>query len=218
MEKKSTKQEGNQYDKIVKENIDSIIPALMNNILGFKVNEAIVIKEKLQQTKEKEADALRIIKNPNGEEFILHLEFQVDDYPKMIYRMIDYWVLLKSKYQLPILQYLIFIGSGQPKMKKDLSEDGNYFHFELINITEFDYTLFLTSNNPEEILLAVLSDFGKDKAEDALYQIVHRLEVIVNDQRTFQKYLRQLRVLSKLRKLDGNGQPYKIRRYDTEHG
>jgi hypothetical protein len=46
--KKTNKQEGNQYDKIVKENIEGIIPALMNSVLGFKVKESQVIKEKLQ--------------------------------------------------------------------------------------------------------------------------------------------------------------------------
>jgi siroheme synthase (precorrin-2 oxidase/ferrochelatase) len=73
------KREGNIYDKIVKENIESIIPALMNIVLGFKVLDSTVIKEKLQQTKEKEADVLRIITDPSGRKFILHIEFQVDD-------------------------------------------------------------------------------------------------------------------------------------------
>lgn len=202
MEKKTAKQEGNQYDKIVKENMESIIPALMNSVLGFKVVKAEIIKEKLQQTKEKEADALRIITDPSNQQFILHLEFQVDDYPKMAYRMADYWVLLKSKYSLPVRQFVIFIGQGEPKMKTVLAHDGNYFHFNLINITQFDYLRFLHSDNPEEIILAVLSNFGKEKPENALNQIVQRLSETKTDQTSFQKYLRQLRVLSKLRKLD----------------
>ena len=116
--------------------------------------------------------------------------------------MADYWILLKAKYGLPIRQYVIFIGSGQPKMNTILSEDGNYFQFQLINITQYDYLRFLTSDNAEEVLLAVLSDFGQEDPENALGQIIHRLEETTPDQRTFQKHLRQLRVLSKLRKLD----------------
>jgi hypothetical protein len=73
------KREGNIYDKIVKENIESIIPALMNSVLGFKVLEWVVIKEKLQQTKEKEADVLRIITDPSGRKFILPPLFVVFD-------------------------------------------------------------------------------------------------------------------------------------------
>lgn len=201
MEKKNTKQEGNQYDKIVKENIDSIIPALMNSVLGFKVKEATIIKEKFQQTKEKEADALRIVTAPSGEKFILHLEFQVDDYPKMIYRMADYWILLKSKYHLPVRQFVIFMGNKEPKMKNVLSEDANYFQFQLINIGQFNYLKFLMSDNPEEIILSILSNFGEENVENALSQIISRLEETTFNQLTFQKYLRQLRVLSKLSKL-----------------
>ncbi|QJD78887.1 RpnC/YadD family protein [Spirosoma rhododendri] len=202
MNRKTDKREGNQYDKIVKENIDSIIPALMSSVLGFRVEEAVVIREKLQQTKEKEADALRIVTAPGGAQFILHLEFQVDDYLKMVFRMADYWVLLKSKYGLPVRQFVIYIGNQLPKMKTVLTEDGNYFQFQLINITQFDYLRFLTSDNPEEVILSVLADFDREKSDQALGQIIHRLEETTPDQRTFQKHMRQLRVLSKLRNLD----------------
>lgn len=202
MKRKSDKREGNQYDKIVKENIDSIIPAIMVSVLGFRVVESVVIREKLQQTKEKEADALRIVTAPDRQQFILHLEFQVDDYPRMIYRMADYWVLLKSSYSLPVRQFVIYIGSKRPKMKTVLAEDGNYFQFQLINITQFDYLRFLMSVNPEEVILSVLADFRQEKPDIALSQIIHRLEETTHDLRTFQKHLRQLRILSKLRKLD----------------
>lgn len=196
------KREGNVYDKIVKENIESIIPALMNSVLGFKVLDSTVIKEKLQQTKEKEADVLRIITDPSGGKFILHLEFQVDDYKKMVYRMVDYWGLLKSKYHLPVRQFVIFIGDKEPKMKTVISEDGNYFQFQLINITQFDYLRFLHSANPEEIILAVLGDFGNVKPEKALSQIIKRLQETKTDQTSLQKHFNQLRILARLRKLD----------------
>jgi hypothetical protein len=196
------KREGNIYDKIVKENIASIIPALMDNVLGFKVLDSVVIEEKIQQTKEKEADVLRIVTDPTGRKFILHLEFQVDDYKKMAYRMADYWVLLKSKYKYPVRQFVIYIGNKQPTMKTVLSEDGNYFQFQLINITKLDYLRFLNSTNPEEIILAILGDFGNEKPETALSHIIQRLEETKTDQNTLQKHFNQLRILAKLRKLD----------------
>ncbi len=194
--------EGNQYDKIVKENIESIIPALMETVLGFKVVESVVLKEKLQQTKEKEADALRLITDPEGNQFILHLEFQVEDYKKMIYRMLDYWALLKSKYEYSVKQFVIYIGEKHPKMPVKLEVDDNYFQFKLINISEYNYLKFIKSSKPEDIIMAVLSDFGKNTSEIALNHIIHRLEETIDDNRTFQKYITQLRVLSKLRNLD----------------
>ena len=94
------------------------------------------------------------------------------------------------------------------KIKSIQSSLGNYCiilvftKFNLINITQFDYLRFLNSTNPEEIILAVLSDFGKEPPENALKQIIQRLEETIPDQASFQKHLRQLRILSKLRKLD----------------
>lgn len=83
-----------------------------------------------------------------------------------------------------------------------IEENGNRFNFTKINITQYDYHRFLNSDNPEEVILAILSNFGGENPEKAINQIILRLEETVTDQRTFQKYLRQLRVLSKLRKLD----------------
>jgi hypothetical protein len=120
----------------------------------------------------------------------------------MVYRMVDYWGLLKSKYSLPVRQFVIFIGDKEPTMKTVLSEDGNYFQFQLINITQFDYLRFLNSTNPEEIILAVLGDFGNEKPEKALSQIIQRLQETKTDQTTLQKHFRQLRIFAKLRRLD----------------
>jgi hypothetical protein len=53
MEKKNDKKEGNQYDKIVKENIESIIPALMNSVLGFKVKNPLLLKKNCNKPKRK---------------------------------------------------------------------------------------------------------------------------------------------------------------------
>ena len=70
------------------------------------------------------------------------------------------------------------------------------------NITQFDDLRFLNSTNPEEIILAVLGDFGGKNPEMALSQIIQRLEETKTDQTTLQKHFRQLRILAKLRKLD----------------
>ena len=116
--------------------------------------------------------------------------------------MADYWVLLKSKYPYPVRQFVIFIGDKEPTMKTVLSEDSNHFQFELINITQFNYLQFLNSTNPEEIILAVLGNFGNESPASALSQIIQRLQETKTDQTTLKKHFRQLRILAKLRKLD----------------
>jgi hypothetical protein len=76
------------------------------------------------------------------------------------------------------------------------------FELQSLGICRYQGKWFLNSANPEEIILAVLGDFGNEKPETALTQIIKRLEETKTDQTTLQKHFRQLRILVKLRKLD----------------
>jgi hypothetical protein len=46
----------NKYDRILKENIKSLVPFLVKHILGLNVVELQEMKDKLQVTLEREAD------------------------------------------------------------------------------------------------------------------------------------------------------------------
>jgi hypothetical protein len=202
MEKPQNKRktQANQYDKILKENIEAVIPALMEKVLGLSTVETIIIKEKIQHTKEREADALRIITDNQGSKFILHLEFQVAD-EAMINRMGEYYFMLKRDYNLPIKQFVIFLGSEPPKMKSSMDEDGNHFEFQLISISQQDYHKFLKSNRPEEIIFGILSNFGQEDQEKAILEILTKIEETSTDTTAFKRYFQQLRILAQLRNL-----------------
>jgi hypothetical protein len=189
-----------QYDKILKENIEAVIPSLMEKVLGLSSVETIIIKEKIQHTKEREADALRIITDNQDNKFILHLEFQVSD-EAMINRMGEYYFMLKRDYNLPIKQFVIFLGSEPPKMKSSMNEDGNYFEFQLISISQQDYHKFLKSNRPEEIIFGILSNFGQEDQEKAILEILTKIEETSTDTTAFKRYFQQLRILAQLRNL-----------------
>jgi predicted HTH domain antitoxin len=59
----------------------------------------------------------------------------------------------------------------------------------------------LDSQIPEEIILAVLSDFKKQKPIEVIRQILSKLKGIGTDEITLRKYIRQLAVLARLRNL-----------------
>jgi hypothetical protein len=61
--------------------------------------------------------------------------------------------------------------------------------------------LFLTSDKPEEILLAILSNFGSNSPEEVIRGILQKIERILGKGLLLQKYTRQLQILSMLRKL-----------------
>jgi hypothetical protein len=95
------------YDKIFKENIAALFLPLSEKYLGIRITRTEELKDKLQTTIEKEPDFIRIVETDKGERFILHLEFQSADEEGMIYRMQEYFGILRKKYGLLVKQFVI---------------------------------------------------------------------------------------------------------------
>ncbi len=73
------------------------------------------------------------------------------------------------------------------------------FDFPLIAFAALDYRLFLRSDRPEEVLLSILANFDGDSTEQALRQIVSRVEETSSSDFSLKKHINQLRVLAQLR-------------------
>ncbi len=86
------------YDRIIKENIEAILIALGNKLLGFDIKNSEPITEKLQTTIEREPDFLKKVTLKDNSSIILHLEFQRNDEPEMVYRMAEYRAIIQRKY------------------------------------------------------------------------------------------------------------------------
>ena len=198
------KLQANQYDKIFKENIEAVIPSLMQKVLGITALISDELPDDIQHTKERKPDVLKRITDIEGNTFVLQIEFQVSDEPEMIYRMAEYKVMLLRVYKIPVRQFVIFLGKGKPKMVTEIQSEDLVFKYNLLSIKTIDYEIFLNSNKPEEVVFAVLSNFGIEKPEKAIEKIIKKLEETAKTELTLKKYLRQLRILSELRKLEFN--------------
>jgi predicted transposase YdaD len=78
------------------------------------------------------------------------------------------------------------------------------FEFPLISLASVDYSLFLNSNKPEEIILSILADFNDISSDFVLKQIIYHLEETTQSDLSLKKYFKQLRILAQLRKLEQN--------------
>lgn len=174
----------------------------MRNVLGITAVSLEELPDDIQHTKERKPDVLKKVTDNLGNTFVLQIEFQVADEPEMVYRMADYYIMLARKYKLPIRQFVIFLGKANPQMETELMMEDLSFRYHLRSIKAIDYQLFLKSGKPEEIVFAVLSNFGTDKPETAIENIVDRLEETTGTELTLKKYINQLRILAELRKLD----------------
>ena len=194
--------QANQYDKIFKENIEAVIPGLMQNVLRITAVSSEEIADDIQHTKERKPDVLKKITDSQGNTFILQIEFQVADESEMVYRMAEYYVMLERKYKLSVEQFVIFLGSSKPQMPTYLGSKRMKFDFSLISFANLDYHIFLNSNQPEEVVLGVLADFKGERPEQALQKIIERIEETTTGDFPLKRYFQQLRVLAQLRKLE----------------
>jgi hypothetical protein len=194
----------NQYDKIVKEIMDSVYMALSKKIIDADFSSAEELSTELHKTREKKTDFLRKIIYPNpADNYILHVEAQSKDDPNMFFRMQEYHAMIHSKYKLPIVQVVFYFGRGISKMNNAYNYRKNSFHYELISIQEFSYKTFLESEKPEELILAILADFEDKSKEEVVEMIFSRAKLIINETNLMGKFVNQIEILSKLRKLDG---------------
>ena len=193
----------NHYDRIFKENIEPMIPFIARKLFGIKeIKKSEDIKDKLQYTLEKEADYLQRIIHPNPEDdFILHVECQVKDDNDMISRMFLYRAIIYHKFKLPVKQFVFYIGSGKSKMQTFLGQEELTYTFHLRDINHFSYESFIASTVPEEVVLAILSDFDGVSPEEVIKKIITRLQQLTDKKLRLTKYEKQLEILSKLRKL-----------------
>ncbi len=190
------------YDKILKENIEALFLPLTEKYLGLSIKSSQEITEKLQSTLEREPDFIRLVETSDNKKLILHMEFQTVDEPDMIYRMTEYAALILRKYQLPIRQFVIYLGNQAPKMKSSLPPGQSLGSFELTDLQQFDYQELVRSQVPEEVILAILSNFKGRKPEHIVGAILERLKEVSKQPILLQKYVKQLGILSRLRNLE----------------
>jgi hypothetical protein len=151
-----TLKQAGHYDKIIKENIAAVIPGLLVKVLHIEAVEIVDIKQDIQHTKERKPDLLQIITDSKGYRYVLHIEFQVKDDTEVPYRMLEYKSMLLRKFKLPVKQFVIYLGEGISKVPPLLTDDNLWYAYKIAPISMVDYHEFINSDNPEEIIFAIL--------------------------------------------------------------
>lgn len=199
---KNKKHDGNIYDKIFKENVKDVFIPLVEQELGIKIKSYQLLQEKYQSTLEREFDFLYKVVTEDKQRFLLHIEFQTKLNSEMLYRMVEYHGLILKKHKMPIKHLVIYLGRRKKRLRIQLKDNEVFRGYDLIQLHEIDTEKLLTSQVPEMVLLAILSNFPKDKTESVLRLIIRQLKRISTDRDDLGKYLKQLTIFSRLRNLD----------------
>ncbi|WP_316735464.1 hypothetical protein [Pedobacter aquatilis] len=190
----------NQYDKIIKENLEVTLPMIIEEVLELKIISSEELPDDLQHTKERKPDALKKVTDSSGTVYVLHLEFQIKNETDMVYRMAEYNVMLMRKYKLPVKQFVIYLNSVMPKMRTSFDYECHRYQYNIVRISEVNYQLFLKSDNPQIKMLGLLADIDQQSSGEVIQRIVNEIHASVDEQLLKNKYFKQLRIFVQLRK------------------
>lgn len=197
----SNRNEGNKYDKIIKENLQRLIPALLSRVLNLKIYRIEDLPDvKMQSTLEREPDFLKIVYDeayPEGR--ILHLEFESGNETYMERRMLEYLAMLHRKYGLPVEQHLIFLGEKPSTMVNQIEFGKLKYAYDIHNLSEISYKKFINSDVPEEVILSILADREDLSPQAIINLILTNLIRLKGDSLATRKFIKQLEIISKLR-------------------
>ena len=193
----------NDYDRILRENIQEIFIHYVERILEIEVAETKPIPVKLTGTFDMEVDHLVEAVTKSGERILLHFEFQTWNDANMLRRIKRYHGFLYHKYGIPIHHFVIYLGNNKPSMRHQLQENEILRGFHLITLADQKLEGFLSARNPEEIILGILSDFGSREVREGIQKIIGALQYTSPDEVQLNRYLHQLKILSRIRNLDG---------------
>jgi uncharacterized protein YwgA len=194
----------NSYDRIFKENIESLQLHLLRKILGANPPKLAPIDAKMQVTQEAEMDNIRrVVHEDSSLDYGLQIEFHVSD-EDLRKRNFLHYALFHHITNLPLRQVVIYGGMerGTQIKKNHLSLNGIDLQFEVIVLRKIPKELFLNSKVPEEVILAILCDFGEDSPDQVVESILGTLTSLLKRSNRIKKYQKQLFILSRLRKME----------------
>ena len=139
-------------DITTKDTIKTITQDISKYILNLDVKNIEFIDKELQRVEKREADIVAKCKIDNINS-ILHIEIQNSNDKTMSSRMLRYYTDIKLKYNnLPIHQYLIYIGKPKLSMKENIDELNLNFRYNIIDMHQIDCQEFIKLDTPEALV------------------------------------------------------------------
>lgn len=200
--KKSDKPPGNIYDKIFRENAEHLFIPLIAKLFKLKIASYKPLQVKFPKTSEGEVDFLYEIVDANQNKQILHVEFQSDNDPNMLERMQEYHSKIYKKFKLPISPLVINLSRKAFTARTQLKPEEIFKGYEVINLFELPTNEMLSSQVPEVVVLALLSNYPKNEIEGVLRLIIKQLKKMATTEKDLRRYVTQLLFLSRLRNFE----------------
>lgn len=190
-------------DVISKSLIREIVMDMALYLLDLKITHLEEAPTERQRVEVRQADIVMKAEDESGEHFILHLELQNDNDPKMPLRMMRYYTDIALSYPDELIrQYVIYIGKDSLSMASRISQGAWDYCYQLIDMHTLDCEQFMHEDNPDALVLAILCDFKGKNSSEVVEGIIRRLiELTGNQPERLRNYLKMLETLSTNRNL-----------------
>ncbi len=133
---------------------------------------------------------------------MFHGEFQLKDEKEFDLRMLEYRAYLMRVFKRVVDQHAFFIGKRNPRhIKAQIKQPNLTFGYTLHVLAEINYRVFLYSDIPEAIILAILAEHRGLSAEKLIDMILEKLFEKKGDSLETRRLIRHLHVMSYLRNL-----------------
>ena len=191
-------------DVISKELIRQIVKDMAIYLLGLNISELEELPTEQQRIETRHADVVMRATLQNGDNFILHLELQDANHPRMPLRMLRYFTDIALAYpDERILQYVVYTGSQPLRMSDQVAGENWSYGYRIIDMHTLDCDRFIREDNPDALVLAVLCDFKGRDSREVLEGIIGRLiELTAQQPDQLYSYLKMLETLSTNRHLE----------------
>jgi|GEM_PF-6729602 len=115
-------------------------------------------------------------------------------------RMLLYHALIYEIYKIEVVGFVVYLGNQRANMETHLLHGALSYSFELVDPRKLNPYVFLESELPEEIILAVLAGTNKNDRRQIIREIISKLhKLLQGNEQEFKRRILQLEVLSLLR-------------------
>jgi hypothetical protein len=201
IEKKPPPNQHQDYDNVLKKTFSRVYESIIHKLLGLDMKNVVKIPTSFSRTKEKRSDFAIKVSRPYEKPHIVHVEFQSDNDKNMDKRELGYYGDYYWEYNLEIIQYVIYLGKGKVTMPTEINHKNLNFRYNMIVLNQINVELFLNSDNPHEIVIAVLCKYTRKEAPKIIDQILEKLKAKVPNERELYEHVTDLEILLGLRNL-----------------
>jgi hypothetical protein len=191
-------------DIISKQIFKRLVQDFATYLFGLAVAEVELVESSHERIEDRHADLVAKVWQPDGAEFILHIEIQNDNQRLFPVRMLRYFSdLLLEHVGHEVRQYMVYIGREPLRMADGLKLPSLDYLYTIIDMQQVDCETLLQQDSADAWVLAVLCDFHGRKPRAVIHEILTRFLRVFQDQPSMlREYVSMLEILSDNRDLN----------------